>query len=318
MFLNKFILSITMKKEHLFLPIFILIFITGCNGSITGLGSGPNGVQIKFIQPEDVLLNAGIKEGSVLPIEIELTNYGQCMAIGKLCIRDTLSDSFGGVNDQCKDINLREVQTDTKKVQLSTQKYNFFTQSYSNLFKDQETSLLATAKYSCDIITGPRKLCTKSIYDKNDPQCNPVETISGSSLGAKIAPVTVTSVYKTLSLESSSNLKLNAEITLGKMGDGKVAGLDTNPESESLKGNPLKISVDYAGSEMSCRENDGRIIQDGIIYWKIDENEKVINCEILLNSVEYNENPLNVHLNYEYEITQSKLVKIKHIQKEGS
>lgn len=307
-----------MKKEHLFLSIFILIFITGCNGSIAGLGSGPNGVQIKFIQPEDALLNAGINEGSVLPIKLELTNYGECRAVGKLCIRDTLSDSFGGVNDQCKDINLREVQTDTKKVQLDTLPYYFFTQPYSNLFKDQETSLLATAKYSCDIITGPQRLCTKSIYDTNDPKCDSVETISGNNLGAKVAPVTVTKIYKTLSLEeSSSNLKLNAEITLGKMSEGKVAGLDTNPESESLKGNPLKISVDYAGSEMSCREK-GRTIQDSIIYWKIDENEKVINCEILLNSAEYNENPLNVHLNYEYEITQSKLVKIKHIQKEGS
>jgi hypothetical protein len=197
---------------------------------------------------------------------------------------------------------------------LDKQKFIFSTQPYKNLFKDQETNIQATAKYNCDIIAGPKRLCTQSPFEKDETKCKSSETISGSALGSKIAPVTITRIDKQLFLSGNNDIKLKTAITLRKMSKGKVSIQDKNQES-NLKGNPIKIDVDYAGGQMTCT---GRDYKDGILSWKSSDTEKIINCEILLNSRELQENPLNIHLNYLYEITEDKLIKINHIEKEGA
>jgi|SRR3989344_3271530 len=302
-----------MKKELLILIIAALIFITACTGSKNLVGSGPDGVQIKFVQPEDIIALNIQEETTTVPIEVELTNYAECNIIGTLCVKDTLSDSFGGINDQCREISLDESRVNNKKIELDKQTYFFSSQPYSNLFKDESTNILATAKYSCNIITGPRGVCTKSIYNKEDPKCNAVEVISGNALSSKVAPVTVTKIEKKLLPINTQDTRLEVAITLGKMNKGKVSAETENQES-SLKGNPIKIEVDYAGSFMSCQ---GKDYKEGTLYWKSNENEKIINCDIFLNSGDYQENPINIRLNYMYEITETKPITIKD-KKEGS
>jgi len=299
-----------MKKRYLIL-IILIIFISGCTGSISPLGSGPNGIQIKFIQPEDSSLSRGLDEGSSLPIEIELTNYAECRVNGELCIKDTLSDTYGGVNEQCKNIDFEEARINNKKLELDQQKFIFSSQPYLNLFKDQETNLQATVKYNCDILTGPRRLCTQSPFEKDETKCKNFETISGNNLGSKTAPITVASIDKQLSLGASNEVRLKTIITLRKMSKGFVSAF--NEEQDSLKGNPVIIEVDYANSLMSC---SGRDYKEGVLLWKSKDTEKVINCEILLNSGDLQENPLNIHLKYDYEISEKKLIKINHIEKE--
>ena len=303
-----------MKKEHFILLILILtIFITGCNGS-SFLGSGPNGVQILFIQPESTITSRGIDEGSSVPIELELTNYAECNIIGTLCVKDTLSDVYGGISEQCKNINFEESRTNNNKLELDKQTYIFTSQPYTNLFKDQETNLQATAKYSCDIIVGPKRVCTQSPFENDETKCKNFETISGSALSSRVAPITVGSIDKQLFLSGDNDIKLKTAITFKKMSKGKVSIQNENQES-NLKGNPIKIDVDYAGSQMTCT---GRDYKDGILSWKSSDTEKIINCEILLNTRELQENPLNIRLDYIYEITESKLIKINHIEKEGA
>ena len=97
------------------------------------------------------------------------------------------------------------------------------------------------------------------------------------------------------------------------MSSGKVSDENEDQEFFNLKGSPLKIEVDYAGSQMICT---GRDYKEGTLLWKSTDTEKIINCEILLTSRDLQENPMNIHLNYIYEITESKLIKINHIEKE--
>ncbi len=298
-----------MKKEYLFLLILISIFIiSGCTSSKSFLGSGPNGIQIKFIQPESKYSTLGIDEGVDLPIEFELTNYAECQAIGNLCVKDLLNDKYGGVPEQCKEINFEEARINNKKPELDTQTFIFSSQPYSNLFKNEDTTLKATAKYNCQFIAGPT-ICTKSPLNQ-DKECKNFETISGSKLGSKIAPVTITSIEKQLG-GSSNNIELKIKITLRKMSDGKVS--TSNEFQENLKGNPLRIEIDYGESSMSCLGAD---YKEGIMYWKAKDTEKVINCKISLTSGEIQETPLNIRLNYEYEITKDMPIKINYIKQE--
>lgn len=308
-----------MKKEYfIIIGLFLIMFISGCTGSLfstrTSTGSGPNGIQIRFIQPDASIT---IDEGTSVPVELELTNYAECNVVGTICIKDTLSDVYGGINEQCREFNLAESRIVNKKLDLDKDNFIFPTQPYSNLFTDTPTTLQATAKYSCDIITGSQqKLCTKSVYNRDEPKCNTVETITGNSLGSKVAPVTVSSITKTLLPIGTENTKLKIDIGFKKMSKGKVSSQEQ--QDFNLKGNPIRVEIDYAGSQMTCTGGSRTDFKDGILYWKAGdaESEKFINCEILLSSGEYRENPINIRLNYVYEITESKSILIKHIKKE--
>ena len=297
-----------MKKEHLFLSMLVLIvFISGCQGSSGFSSAGPNGVQIKFIQPKDTIVN----EGSSVPIEIEITNHAECNVLGTLCVRDTLSDSFGGLNEQCKGINLGEARTNNKNIEIDLDKFFPVSQPYTNLFVDQSTDIIANAKYSCDIVTGPSGVCTKSPFNTDNPQCPTSEIISGNNLGSKAAPVTVTRIDKSIS-GSQNDLKLNLDIELRKMDKGRISSNEESQDS-NLKGYPIKIEVDHAGNQMNCKGQD---YKDGILYWKATNTnpERIINCEILLNSGIYQKDPVNIHLNYVYEISESKTINIKNTE----
>lgn len=303
-----------MKKEHfIILTLVLIIFIAGCTSFNSSIGSGPNGVNINFIQPENIVSTTGIDETSSVPIEIELTNKAECKTTGTLCVKDTLSDVYGGTPEQCMDFSLEEARINNKKLELDKQNFIFSSQPYSNLFKDQETNLQATVKYSCDIISGPRRLCVQSPYAKEETNCKNFETISGNNLGSKVSPINVASITKQLLLGSSNELKLKTIITLKKMSKGKIVsqgqGLDYS--DYKIKGSPIRVEIDYAGMVMDC---NGRDYNEGLLYWKSTDTEKIINCEILLNSMDFQENPLNIHLTYEYEISEYKLIKIKHIE----
>lgn len=172
---------------------------------------------------------------------------------------------------------------------------------------DIDTNLQATLRYECDFTTGPKKLCIQSPYEKDETKCKNFETISGSNLGSRATPITISKVDKQLSLGQGQDVKLKAVVYLAKMNKGKVY----STEQDNLKSGIVKVDIDYAGSLMTC---SGKDYKEGVLYWKTKDTEKIINCEILLNSAEFQENPLNVHLNYRYEITENKLIKINHLK----
>ena len=108
MFLNNEKYNIKMKKIYLMLIFLMPLLITACNkGGIIGSGSA-DGIQIKFLQPT-FPADSVKSEGSLITALLEVTNYAECDAIGKICVDDgALSDAFGGFNKarDCKQLDI--------------------------------------------------------------------------------------------------------------------------------------------------------------------------------------------------------------------
>ena len=295
-------------KKFIILILILIFFIEGCTTTSRGSGS-PNGVQINFIPnfpPSTVF------EGDKISVGLELANYAECSANGVICIKQLLSNA-GGIQEECKPLNLAPISFENKRTTIDKQKM-YFTESnaYTGLSRiQQETSISATAVYKCNIVTGPEKICAIPVTTESEEPCPIYESISGNQLGALSAPVTVTKVEKFLS-PSEGGVKLRAAITLKKMSKGRVIGEGAlqNPFKLEEKESVVNIQVEYGGyGNMECKDERGPI--ENMIKWKSTEPEKIINCEILLNINDLTINPINVRMDYVYKITESKPITIR-------
>ena len=284
-----------MKKIYLIFIFLMPLLITACNtGSIIGSGSA-DGIQIKFLQP--TFPTDSIKgEGDQITVLLEVTNYAECDAIGKICIDDgALSDAFGGFNKarDCKQLNIPAATELNGKLKQNKEQYLFISQPYKNLFADlSDVRIDAIANYKCDVLMSSR-VCVKSPLDQTS-NCKLSETITGSSSGAKTAPVTLSSITKQVGLQDNG-LKLRTTLKFKKMSKGFV--IDEDGISQ------VKIDVTYSGAPMECSGTSGTDYKNGILTWKADESENIINCDILLSKQELND-PLDIHLIYDYQITE--------------
>ena len=57
---------------------------------------------------------------------------------------------------------------------------------------------------------------------------------------------------------------------------------------------------------MKCNSLDGNTL-----YWKPKDATKTVQCELELGQIDLIENPLNIGLSYDYEVTESKQITIK-------
>ncbi|MEK6835832.1 MAG: hypothetical protein AABX55_02305 [Nanoarchaeota archaeon] len=293
-----------MKKIYLLLIFLIPLFITACAspGFLSRSGSssyGPNGIQIKFLQPNQAFT---INEGEEITVLLEWTNFAQCDAIGKICIDDgALSEAFGGFNKKrdCNQFNLPGAVEEKGKLSYDSMEHSFTSQPYQNLFADTTISINAIANYRCDVTMSPT-VCVRSPADRTST-CKLSEVISGNSLAAKAAPVTLVQIDKSTG-EESGNLKLKTALTLKKMSKGLVRDEEGNTK--------MLVEANYGGLSMDCGKNT-KDYENGILIWKPNEPEKIINCEILLAREEIS-SPLTIHLDYNYEISEEiRQIKIK-------
>ena len=295
----------------LFLLFAGLIFVISCQGGGPGFpGSGngkggsyfggtPNGLEIKFLnlQPPDIL-----REGQDFTVALELTNNGQCDAIGQICVRDALSDIFGGIQDNCQEMNLKAIENINGQIVKDSRTFYFRGNSYNNIGRELSTQILAKTSYKCEFVSGPQ-LCVKSVIGENENLCKSIESISGKELKARSAPITISKVDKEL-VPEANGVRLIATITLSKMSKGQ---LKAEKEVDFTKGSPMFISVEYSGfGEMKCSELEGNLL-----YWKSKDTSKIVQCELELGKIDLIQNPLNIKLAYDYEITEVKQITIK-------
>ncbi len=283
-------------KKVIVLIFLVLLFISGCQGTNkTGLGSEPNGLDIKFLnlQPRD-----NLKEDESFNIGLELTNNAECdINNGEICVEDTLSGSWGGVEKRCASFNLNKVEVVNNRIRLDKIVIRDFRDFvYSNLERDLYTNIIAKAVYNCNVVLGPQ-LCVKSQIEDESEDCKAEETIGGNTLGFRVAPVSIYQIDKSL-VPEYDGVRLNVALHLKKMSEGNLVD-----EEGSMS---LKINVEYQGyGELICDE-----VEEGVYYWKDDDTEKIINCNRLLENIDYVENPLRIELDYNYEATKSKYVQI--------
>jgi len=296
------------------LIVFILIFITGCTGldqtqtdgskQVTG---APNGIQIQFLSAP-----VNFQEGDNVPTPLQLTNNAACDVNGKLCLTDTASNTRGGIADPiCQTFSIDGATIEGSKKNIPKTPLYLETPSYFGIDDRPggfETTIQATATYSCNLIAGPILCITNQFSGTVDKNCPLTQTITGSNLRASVGPVTISQVKKTLTPGGGEGVNLIVEITFKKMSDGylsNTANID-NPILINQE-DPINVLIDFSGNTMNCRqENDFR---DNKLYWKnYDDLEKTITCSTSVNVAERVDEPLNIRMDYVYKTTESKKI----------
>ena len=302
-----------MKKIFIVL---LLIFIIGCGQ--TGQGRGkitgePDGLQISFLPLQP---SSSIRENQDVNVGLELTNNGVCPISSEVCVSDTLSSVWSGIEEQCTSLELNGIEQVGEGISRDTVTKQFSFPAYRGLDRDLSTSVIAKSNYNCDITAGPQ-LCVKSLVGRNEKECPSFEKITGDKLRATIAPITIASVDKQL-VPEQGGIKLVTVINLKKMKTGEIKGeldettINKKGASSVSRYVPVHVEVEYKGyGSLECRE-----LENGVFLWRKDKDQETLNCEIFLGSIDYVENPLDIKLEYEYEISQMLPVQILDVDKQ--
>lgn len=269
-----------MKKIIIILA--LLILTTACSGisQQSGKGSGtPDGLHITFLESQP---RSELREREYFDIGLKLENKAECDIKGELCVRDTLASSISGIQDNCQSFELRKKENNI----IDSQNIYFQDNVYESIVGDLIPTIIAKAQYSCSIQLTPQVCVKPNLEDESI--CKTKETLSTSTLGLRSAPITVSSIDK-LIIPQRDGIKLEVKIHLKKMSKG---------ESENFN-----INVEYEGyGLLSCRD------LDRLDFKKNTEN--IINCEMPLNVEDIEDNPLKITLDYIYENSNSKQIKI--------
>ncbi|MCD4666442.1 hypothetical protein K8R47_01380 [archaeon] len=282
-------------KKVLILLIFLVLFVYGCSPGGRGLATGPEGLDITFL---DLQPPGEVREDQQFNIGLNLINNAECDISGEICVKGTLT-GFEGLTEDCKPFNLAKAEEKNNVADFDSDQLYFTSIGYSGLTRDLSTTVIAEANYNCHVVMGPQ-LCIKSVLGEDEQECPSTETISWNRLNSKVAPVTVTKVVKTLSPESSG-VRLDATITLKKMRAGEIV-------SEFDEGDYVNIDVSLGGyGILDCDD-----VESNVLEWDDDDTEKVINCNIFLGQVDYLEIPLDIDLDYNYLTKQTKQINIEN------
>lgn len=260
------------------------MFLTACSGVSQQGGTGtPDGLHITFLESQP---RENLKENEIFDVGLKLENKAECDIKGEICIRDIRAESISGVQDSCQSFELRKKEDNN----IDSENIYFQDNSYTSLSGDINTNIITKAEYSCSIQLTPQ-VCVKPNIEDEDI-CKTKEKIS-STLGLKKAPITVSSIDKIL-IPQRDGMRLEVAINLKKMSEGES--------------NNFNIGVEYEGHGiLNCRN------LDRLDFKKNTEN--IINCEIPVDIVDIEENPLKITLNYIYETTKSKQINV--IKEEG-
>jgi len=272
-------------KYKLIIVFVILMILTACSTNNGGNGSGtPDGLHISFMefQPRNEL-----RQNEFFDIGLNLENRAECGIKGELCIRDTLAESISGVQDECQTFELRKKEGGL----VDSKKFYFTDNVYESAAGDLTSTIIARAQYSCSIQITPQ-LCVKPNLEEENV-CKTKETIGASTLGLKPAPITVTSIEKTL-IPQKDSTKLDVAIHVKKMPEGSPIHFNVNVEYEGY-------------GPMECRNLERLDFRTN--------TESIINCEISLNVGDVEDNPLKISMNYVYETSASKGITL--IKEEG-
>ncbi len=288
-----------MKTKNLILFLSVMLLLYACTG---GAGTGSTGgIDIKFTEVPEKEVYEGEEIFATILITNSLVNEGGIQGI--LCLRDTLSDNYGGIPDNaCADVNLPPATRTDGGVSPYVMEINFpevspispyrgiereISKSYQNL------PIIADFKYSVETTAGA-VVCIKlpGAVSPNIPKdCGTKQTLSVQqpSMPLKISKLTVTP-----SRRGSNNVLLNIEMTISKSKQGLLLS-----SGEISGGVPAvaSVSLDVLANQDSagCQQ-----VSNGRISIRSNENEKVIKCALSINdlSQDYINVPITVRMKY--------------------
>ena len=296
----------------LLLPIF-LVFIVACTnfGNRNDQGTNVGGVDMRFLSGyfPDSFKNVNANNPPTFRVGLELVNKMDMDATGKICVRDTPADSFGGIPQrECHDFFIGG-----KEEGLLADKERFIFPSNGGSYEYNElpsltegTQIIASLSYKVDTVV------RASICLNKDPS-TPVEDLICDPnivkiISKEVVPVTVTSIEPNIYSTGEDTNSVNLKIKLKKAAQGEVVHVD-DLGMMGAKRSLLWIDVNIEGTpgEFTCIPNEGdKFIRMDNAVIKGDTRDIECNGQITLN----NENPnykdtLTIRLIYGYEIEQS-------------
>src|SRR3989344_9401297 len=166
------------NKMKKIIIIIALLFLTACS-SINQQGSSsgtPDGIHISFLELQP---RAELREGELFDIGLKLENRAECNIEGELCIRDTLTDSISGVEDDCQSFKLLKKEGGI----IDSNNFYFQDNSYEIGTGSLSTNIIANAQYSCSIQLNPQVCIKPNLEDEKI--CKTKEILSSNTLGLR-------------------------------------------------------------------------------------------------------------------------------------
>ncbi len=292
-----------MKRGVIAILLLSAIFLAGCN-LFAGNNANPGkGVGIRF---SPVTPSGQISEGIPFNVEVILINNGLSSADGELCISDTFSSLFGGIEAarDCQSFALAGLE-EADEVSLGRDDKRTFPQGagayiYSGIEgKNFETYIEAEAVYDYRTLINPQ-ICVAN----NERDCGGLtRSYSGASLGqdAARAPVTITRIDQRMTPTFSST-GVSLDILVENNGGGEVVtGLGFNSDDRNRASFEERVNFNInaigSGVQFNCKPSG-----NGVIL--LDKKRKMISCSAEI-PVEGGRTdiPLEIELLYTYSVS---------------
>ncbi len=302
-----------LKMRYLIVLVALLIFISSCSNLYGNQqGTDVGGVDMRFIPGfiPDTFTNIPVNTPS-FRVGLELINNLERDVNGDVCIYDTLSDTFGGVQGKdCKDFSIRGKEESIRADKEIVYFPDSGTYIYDNLPPYTESmQLLAELSYAME---------TEVLADiclNKDPTL-PVEELICDPNSVKItkkelAPVTITSIEPriySLGEQTAVNLKMKIK----KASEGDVVAIESLGPEVFNKKHLMNLDIGIAGTpgtfECIPSEPDGRIRVDNVLM-KNNVREIECNAQVTLSTTNPNyKDTLIVNMRYGYEVLTSSRV----------
>ncbi|HIH25170.1 hypothetical protein J4476_06240 [Candidatus Woesearchaeota archaeon] len=286
-----------MKFKNLVIILVLSVVLISCSSG-SGSGGSARGVSIKFIEPLPSELSEGGEFSTTIQISNAVVNANGIN--GELCLRDSISDNYGGLKDSpspCYPVNLPSAsQTSKGGINPSEDVFTFTSQPYSNLDPSitNEISIIADFKYSVDTSAGA-VACVKKPGANSPTIPSNCGTEQSLSVQQPDMPLKVAKILIRPSRINSNDVKLNTEITLSRAIQGELLPKQESFEKTSFGSADIDFNVEINGYSASCSS----ISSGSKLNIRSNENEKVIKCSTLITlNQDYLDVPVKIDMGY--------------------
>jgi len=287
-----------MRFKLILALITILLFAASCSNILNkGSISSGKGLVVNLLTSPNIQ-GETLNENEGFTVIVDVFNYLTSPIQGRICLRDKMTDSFGGVlsgSENCDNLNLDPAESfeDNKK-----------------LFPDQITfdfPLAGEYRYNnLDIISLDNQLFVDLFYEletqNTGTACverrglNKCEASQNLNLQSQDVPLDVKSIVASPSYRSNEII-LNTIITLSKKEQGEI--LTPGSILDPSFGTDQKIRLDV---EIDRQPADCQSLVSGYIEFKKGQNEKVIKCSSSVRvPLEYESIPVTVKMEYGFQ-----------------
>lgn len=287
-----------MKSKILLL--ILVVFLVGCMHENLFGGGGKQSAG-KGIRMELTSFPRTLEANEPFSLSIRLTNYVKDLVQGNLCVFDSPSDRFGGIPQrECASITLQPIELTQDGKQLPDQQDINFptggTYSYHSLDPEITHGSVITAIFRYITQTKANApMCIKNPMVKSSSVPIPCPDEESLSIKQPDTPIKVSSVKKSVSRISDSEVKLRIEMNINQVDEGEIFSQEEVQEIGLSKDKGIEFSADYGGIPLSCTP---------IVQGKVDlrEKERVIKCNAIINvGQDFISNNLVITLRYGFQ-----------------